>query len=265
MRTKHAENFIREVSKGFENYRTLVSQLEKYVVDHLDLQHKQNPIVKRLGSLSPKDVLFAVKEYSQFSNEAIHMLLDARVRVHEWKRLAEEIDRNIEEEKGKETLGVPHLEIMRKGYRLSFDFDVNNYEPSEVTQSFLHSMRRIFKTKDNAFQSGALLAFESVAVPEFYVLDSLVEKCENHLHTPRRNEYTAEYIKGHKFFELGHKEGLFLAIEEYIRNDQACDFATGYLAVCVTMSSWWNNLSDSITFVRHERIGNEAFQERPLQ
>jgi hypothetical protein len=252
MKTKHAENFIREASKNFTDYRSFVSQLEKYVVGNLDLQHKQNPIVRRLKDLGAKDILFAIKEYSQFSNEAVHMLLDARVRTHEWKKLAQEIDRNIEEEKGKETLGVPHLEIMRKGYRLSFDFDVNNYEPSEVTKSFLHSMRRIFKTKDNAFQSGALLAFESVSIPEFYVLDSLVEKCENHLHTLKRNEYTAEYIKGHKFFEIGHREGLLNAIEEYIKADQASDFATGYLAVCVTMSSWWNNLNDSITFNRHQ-------------
>ena len=251
MKTKHAENFIRDAATNFTDYRSFVSMLEKYVKDNLDLQHKQNPIVKRLNTLDPRDVLWAVKEYSQFSNEAIHMLLDARVRTHEWKKLAEEIDRNIEEEKGKETLGIPHLEIMRRGYRLSFEFDVNNYEASEITKSFLHSMRKIFKTKDNAFQSGALLAFESVSIPEFYVLDSLVEKCENHLHTPKRNEYTAEYIKGHKFFEIGHREGLLNAIEGYIKTDQATDFATGYLAVCVTLSNWWNGLNDSITFNRH--------------
>lgn len=250
MKTKHAEDFIKNAHNSFTDYRSFVTRLEKYVIDNLDLQYKQNPIVRRLNSLPAKDILWAIKEYSQFSNEAIHMLLDARVRTHEWKKLAEEIDRNIEEEKGKETLGIPHLEIMRKGYRLSFDFDVNNYEASDVTKSFLHSMRKIFKTKDNAFQSGALLAFESVAVPEFYVLDSLVEKCENHLHTPRRNEYTADYIKGHKHFEIGHKEGLLLAIEEYIQVDQATDFASGYLAVCVMLSNWWNSLSDSITFTR---------------
>lgn len=142
------------------------------------------------------------------------------------------------------------IKIMRKGYRLSFDFDVNNYEASDVTKSFIHSMRKIFKTKDNAFQAGALLAFESVSIPEFYVLDSLVEKCETHLHTPKRNEYTADYIKGHKQFEIGHKEGLLQAIEEYIQVDQSTDFASGYLAVCVMMSNWWNGLSDSITFNR---------------
>lgn len=250
MKTKHAEDFIKNAHLSFTDYCAFVAQLEHYVVHNLDLQHKQNPIVRRLGTLPAKNILWAIKEYSQFSNEAIHMLLDARVRVHEWKRLAEEIDRNIEEEKGKETLGVPHLEIMRKGYRLSFDFDVNNYEASDVTKSFLHSMRKIFKTKDNAFQAGALLAFESVSIPEFYVLDSLVEKCETHLHTPRRNEYTADYIKGHKHFEIGHKEGLLQAIDGYIQADQAADFAAGYLAVCVTMSSWWNSLSDSITFNR---------------
>jgi hypothetical protein len=136
------------------------------------------------------------------------------------------------------------------GYKLSFDFDVNDYEASEVTRTLLRAMRKIFRTKANAFQSGAILAFESTSIPEFYVLDSLVEKCENHLRTLRRNEYTAEYIKGHKFFEIGHREGLLNAIEGYIKTDQAADFATGYLSVCVAISNWWNDLSDRITVNR---------------
>lgn len=239
-------DFIDGFHDQFFNYRDYVSALEVYVAENLNLQYKQNPIVQKLNTASPQYLLWVIKEYSQFSNESIHMLMDSRVRVHEWKKLAEEIDRNIEEEKGKETLGVPHLEIMRKGYRLSFDFDVNNYSASDHTRLLLKTVQKVFRTKNNALQAGAVLAFESLSIPEFYVLDSLVEKCENYLRTPTRNEYTAEYIKGHKHFEIGHKEGLLQAIEPYISETQAEDFADGYLRISVAISNWWQDLSRSL-------------------
>lgn len=246
MKIQQAEAFIKNSEQTFSDYRSLVRSLEGYVIECLDLEHKQNPVVKRLSELNKNEVRWVIKEYSQFSNEAIHMLLDARLRTHEWPKVAEEIDRNIDEEKGKETQGVPHLEIMRKGYQISLSFDVNFYEPAAATKKFIHEMRRIFRKKENAYLAGALLAFESVSIPEFYVLDSLLEKWEKENGILTRNEYTSDYVKGHKFFEVGHKEGLLQAIEPYIESSRAGNFAAGYLAVCVTISNWWNDLSESI-------------------
>lgn len=223
-----------------KNYRNIVRGLEKHVAKFCNLSYADNPIIRRLDYLSKKEIEWVIKEYSQFSNEAIHMLLDARIRVHEWTELAKEIDRNIEEEKGSKTDGVPHLEIMRKGYLSGIDFDVNDYQSSEATKILLTFLKRIFRKKENAYLAGALLAFESVSISEFYVLDALVSKRKAY------NNYLCAYIDGHKHFEIGHKEGLMKAIEQYIGPEERVAFSDGYLHVCGTLSRWWDGLSNSI-------------------
>jgi len=234
--------FIKDVEDNFTSFRDLVHRLERFILNTCDLQRNQNPLIRNLADISADEVKWAIQEYSQFSNEAIHLLLDARVRVHEWKKLAEEIDRNIEEEKGSKTNGVPHLEIARKGYWTGLQFDMNSYEPSEITKDFLTRLKKVVRQKNNSLLAGALLALESVSIPEFYVLDALVNKyrAENEYNEP--NIHLASYIEGHKLFEVGHKEGLLSAIENYIGANQASQFATGYLAACVAISDWWHSL-----------------------
>ena len=247
MLTTKVEHFIGNVEQNFSNYRNLVKDLESSVYTYCELQGHQNPIGQRIEDLTANEVKWVIQEYSQFSNEAIHMLLDARIRVHEWTDLSEEIDRNIEEEKGSETKGVPHLEIMRMGYQIGLDFDVNNYNPSEITKTFLSLMKKIFRKKENAYVAGALLAFESISIPEFHILDALAKKYQVDRGIIRRNDYLRDYIDGHKVFEVGHKEGLMKAIEPYIWHHQSREFSAGYLAVCMTVSNWWGNLNEEIT------------------
>lgn len=233
------KEFIQDTQDSFTTFRDLVHCLERFVLATCSLQRNQNPIVRELNSLSNAQIRWAIQEYSQFSNEAVHMLLDARLRTHEWKKLSEEIDRNIEEEKGSQTKGVPHLETMRRGYMNNLDFDVNDHKPAEITQFFLLALRKVFRRKNNPYLAGALAAFESVSIPEFYALDALVAK---YMGDDEADANLTSYIEGHKFFEVGHKEGLLTAVEPYIDAFRAAEFAAGYLDVCEHLSDWWNNL-----------------------
>jgi hypothetical protein len=229
-----------DIAKDAASYKELVKFLEVFANENYVLGLGQNPILKR-SDLHPSEFVWALKEYSQFSGEAIHMLLDARLHIWDWPILAAEIDRNIEEEKGSQTEGIPHLDIMRMGYIEGMGFDPTKHEPSASTKRFLMHMRHLFRQKNNPYIAGALLAFESTANPEFHAIDELYRKSG-----AEENAHMRSYIDGHKEFEIGHRDGLVKAIESYITPPRYEEFATGYLSVCRVMSDWWCELNGSL-------------------
>lgn len=233
---KHAS----DIAKESASYQELVVLLERYANENFVLGLGQNPILER-KDLHPSEIVWALKEYSQFSGEAIHMLVDARLHIYNWRGLAQEIDRNVEEEKGSQTGGVPHLEIMRQGYINGMGFDPTKHDPSAITKRFLSHMRFLFRQKNNPYIAGALLAFESVANPEFHAIDELYK-----LSGAQENTQMRSYIDGHKEFEIGHKDGLVKAIEPYITAPRYEEFALGYLSVCRVMSDWWIELAEAL-------------------
>ena len=249
---KNAENlkdfdsalaFCRSFCK--ENLKELFEESNQVVVD------KENLTTYQLG--------VCITDYAAFSQEALHFLVDSMVRNHDWPKLFEEIQHNINEEKGEETKGIPHLEIMREGYRkdLGLEVDFNKKDPSLVTQRFLKSMKHIFNSDDNAFSAGALLAFEGTAIQEFHILDAIVKA----YHARTKNEenglsktLTSYYIDGHKLFEIGHEAHLIESIQPYITADNTERMIRGYLAVAITMNIWWKQLYN-------EAIHKECFEE----
>jgi len=210
----------------------------------LNLIPEGNPVVKNLGSFSKDQIGFTILEYAQFSNESIHMLLDAMLRNHDWESLRDELQENIDEEKGSETKLIPHLEMMRRGYMMDLGLDTDNHKVSLITRNFLNKMREIFKHNDNAFSAGALLAFEGTAIKEFHILEKIVNAyclLDERVLDPK--SLTNLYIKGHKEFEIGHEEHLKQAIAPYINEDNIGKMVKGYLKVCCVMSNWWEQLA----------------------
>lgn len=214
------------------------------------LQVNTNPVVSLLDNASTKQVGFAIREYSAFSYAAIHMLLDASLRNHDWKLLQEEIIRNINEEKGDETKDIPHLEMMRQGYKTDLGIETDNYQPCAITQGFLQKMNFIFKDTDNAFVAGALMAFEGSAIPEFVILDKIVNAYRQKSNLPTRDtpDLTKLYIDGHKEFEIGHEQGLIDAVKPFINEKNMPNMVKGYCAVCATMNTWWEQLATEISY-----------------
>jgi hypothetical protein len=229
----------------------------KDLIEFSPLSVTSNPIIKNLDNIYNKDKGFfktLILEYSAFSNQAIHMLLDARIRNHDWEELKKEIDHNIDEEKGEKTNNIPHLEIMRQGYRKDLNIETDNYNISLITVTFLEKMGRIFRSDDNAYAAGALLAFEGTAIPEFYILDKIVEYHNDK--TPVKNGLTKYYIDGHKYFEIGHEEGLRLSIKPYINSSNMENFIRGYASVVSCMSNWWNQLYFKFEYRQISNLNN---------
>ncbi|MCI5059128.1 MAG: DUF3865 domain-containing protein [Flavobacteriales bacterium] len=243
--TESIKTFIENSPEKFDE---CLSSIKEFVKDNFDALHlDSNPIVTNLEKMTVEQVNFAIKEYAAFSQEAIHMLLDAMLRNHDWPKLFEELQHNIDEEKGEETKGIPHLEIMREGYRkdLGLEVDYKDRKPSLVTQRFLSTMRRIFNSDDNAFSAGALLAFEGTAIQEFHILDAIVRAYHQSTKGSQKalsKSLTEYYIDGHKDFEIGHEAHLISSIKPYINQENIQRMCRGYLAVTLAMDIWWKEL-----------------------
>lgn len=237
-----------------------------------------NPVVVNLPDWEEEDVKFLVKEYSGFSNESIHMFLDANIRLR-WKDVKEEIDRNVGEEMGVRTQGIPHLELMRHGYRDELGVETDGVEYSLPTVGFLNKMRDIFRSPDNAFACGALLAFEATATFEF----KGVEKILRRLKALQGGEIAADsltgiYIAGHVSDEGAgtnpeddHYDGMRKSIGKRINRDNAEAFIRGFAAVCTALNVWWEELATEVyaerlrrNVLEPQKIGPVLDQERQL-
>lgn len=232
------------------DYLAVVNRLEGLVNEGFgSLNTATNPAVINLPHWDEADLKFLVQEYSAFSNESIHMFHDATMRL-EWDDVKREIARNLAEEMGELTNGIPHLELMRRGYREELGVETDDIECSLCTASFLERMRNIFRSDDNSFLGGALLAFEATATPEFKGVEAILRSLKARQGgeiTP--DSLTGRYISGHvadpltpENHEDDHYRGMRDAIGQYIKHENAGRFIQGFVAVCTALNLWWEQL-----------------------
>jgi hypothetical protein len=197
---------------------------------------------------NPERLKWLIQEYSAFSNNAIYMLVSALIRNADWNALRLEILDNIKEEFGSETHDVPHLEIMRKGYRNELGIETDNLVLSASTETFLARMRKIFAHDDNAYVAGAVMVFEMTAIPEFEILDHIVSRYAKITERDLTKGDTRSYIDGHKLFEIGHAGRLQSVVEKFITTENSTACLSGGLAVVQTMNKWWEDLAWEVDF-----------------
>ncbi|HVG20634.1 MAG TPA: DUF3865 domain-containing protein, partial [Blastocatellia bacterium] len=157
---KNIASFMKDHPK---NYNDCVKGMLRVLAETFPaLQCRTNPIVANMNYLGAEEMAFLIKEYAGFTNQAIHWFLDVRIRTY-WEDVRKEIDRNMGEELGVLTKSIPHLELMRQGHRADLEIETDHVSYSGPTQDFINKMRGVFTHEDNAFTSGALLAFEATA------------------------------------------------------------------------------------------------------
>lgn len=218
-----------------------------------------NPIRAHIDSWRRDDLAFIIKEYSGFSNAAIHMFLEARIRNH-WPALKQEIIRNMDEEMGELTRGIPHLELMRYGYRVELGLETDGFPLSGITSAFINRMNSLFCDRDNTYLAGVLLAFEGTAAEEFRIVDRILHRYKEMLGDELRPQsLTWHYIAGHVLPqgsegqtdpEVDHGRGMIEAIGISLTGADLKPMAQGFLAVCLELSIWW------------ERLASETWQKR---
>jgi hypothetical protein len=226
--------------------RTVFDPLHDYAREGA-LYRDHNPIFLRLSKMKEYHLKKVIEEYSCLSNRAIQFLTTAMIYSYGWDELYKEIEDNIADEKGKRTDGVPHLVIMRNGYRDELGIDTHKAQAYHLvsTRSFLEQMNVIFNTSNKPYLAGAMLAFESVAIEEFYIVDHIIIE-----YLARQGKeisgLTKQYIDGHLKFEVDHSSNLEKAILAHLTEEHLSELERGYKDVCDTMDEWWIKLDRDI-------------------
>lgn len=223
------------------------------------LMQERNPVIANLESWTGPELGLIIKEYSGFSNAAIHMFLEARIRNH-WPALTREIIRNMDEEMGTLTGEVPHLELMRYGYRLELGIETDGQQYTAVTRDFIDQMNALFRDPDNTYLAGVLLAFETTAVDEFRVVERMLRRYKQIASgeiVP--DSLTGIYIAGHVVPEtsdaehdpeMDHYRGMVEAVGANMADGNLRPLVQGFFSVCLKLNRWW------------EHLAFEAFQKR---
>lgn len=211
-----------------------------------------NPVSARLDSWSAAELKALIEQYACFSNAAIHMFLEARIR-NRWSALGLEIERNMSEEFGAECAGVPHLELMRHGYREELGVETDGVVPWAVTADFLDHMTALFKTADNALLGGVVLAFEATAVEEFRAVAMMLRRYAALTGSSiGRDSLTGEYIAGHVLSadseaqldpEMEHYLGMVRAVGSSVSDQDVPLVGDGFLSACLELNRWWEQLA----------------------
>jgi hypothetical protein len=211
-----------------------------------------NPVLREVGRWTADELSLIIQEYSGFSNAAIHMFLEARIRNH-WPAVTAEIVRNMDEEMGVLTRNVPHLELMRYGYRGELGIETEELSYSSITTDMIQRMTSLFCTSDNAFLAGCLLAFEGTAVDEFRIVEQMLRSHQKLSGQEITNDsLTGVYIAGHVTPgvvdpatdpEMDHYRGMMDAIGGYVDHENMPRVVRGFFAICLELNQWWEQIT----------------------
>ncbi|WP_020190434.1 DUF3865 domain-containing protein [Pseudomonas putida] len=244
-------------------YCELAKDLERLISEQYSSLHVwRNPVVTNLECMGVSDIEFILQEYSGFSNDSIHLFHDSLIRL-QWSEVKAEVERNLSEEMGILTNGIPHLELMRVGYKQDLGVETENIAYTQCTEMLLSKMRKIFRTSDNAYLCGALLALEATATDEFkgveIILRTLKRKIDGGV-IPS-DSLTGEYILGHVSEspdgsnpEDDHYAGMRDSIGKYINKDNSASFVRGFVATCTALNTWWESIAIQVFSRRLDRL-----------
>jgi hypothetical protein len=249
------QRIAEELGAVNSDYESCVTSLLGAMRQHFAaLLQVSNPIIQHLDRWSADELSFIIQEYTAFSNAAIHMFLEARIRNH-WPALTAEIIRNMDEEMGVLTRNVPHLELMRAGYRVELGIETEDVRHSEATKEFIERMNSHFCVPDNAFLAGCLLAFEGTAVDEFRIVEQMLRQYQRlRGREIPADSLTGTYIAGHVSPEtpdttydpeMSHYRGMVEAIGKNIDASNIPRLQRGFFSVCLELNQWWEQVSAS--------------------
>jgi hypothetical protein len=249
------ENAVNGILAQGLMFDELACELEKLISHKYGaLNVDTNPAVVNLNDWKKEDIEFLVKEYSGFSNDSIHLFYDALIHL-EWDGVKAEVQRNLAEEMGSLTKGVPHLVLMRRGYKQELGVETEGVQYSACTEQLLNKMRAVFRSSNNAYLCGALLALEATATFEFKGVEKILRALKHRIDGGEINadSLTGEYILGHvadaptgENPEDDHYAGMRSAIGTYITPEKGEALTKGFVAVCTALNSWWENITIEI-------------------
>ncbi|MDO8625861.1 MAG: DUF3865 domain-containing protein [Candidatus Magasanikbacteria bacterium] len=207
----------------------------------LFLKLKTNPVASGKAVVNLEHALV---QYQTFTRHVAHLLGLARQGAvrQGWDGVARELARNIGQELGSDSEGVPHHQLLATALRREFLFDVHAHTQSAATDRFIRRLLAELGNK-NAYRAvGAAYALEDTAVPELEVVLSLVRYLA--AGRPLAAETKAFFDHHLKVWEPSHEKELRLAAAPLLGAPSAKnDFQAGFMAVMAAMEEWWSALA----------------------
>ena len=218
-----------------------------------------NPVIMNLksGKLKPDTGKEVLKQYYYLVVMIVEFLTIAMVRTP-FDEVYKELRRNLGEELGSRTEGLPHQWIFEHLVRLEMRIDIR--APwSKTTSNFINKLLLRFHTDSPIFVVGMIYALESTACPELVrvaeiinlvAAEPIVDITKLHdsayvakLDEPDRRGNLTNFLAMHVVdFEVGHQKGLQKALKPHVREDWD-EFFHGFVYILDEMAVWWEGLS----------------------
>lgn len=238
-------------SHSLESYRLFIDCLGQAMIDdHVAVNPKTNPVAVRLGGMVPDTIAYVIQQYAFFPRSIVSLLYSARaaVRVAGWAEVDRELTRNLGQELGSETEGIPHSEMLLQGIEKGLGLrGVRETTPGPGTRKFVTVMKQLFAPEHTvAYIGGAAYALEASAVPEIDIVRDIIEHFRI-LQGLSGGDYDAlaRFFDAHRtVWEPSHEAGLRRAYRTRLEDiERRQCFATGFHAVMASMDHWWRALA----------------------
>jgi hypothetical protein len=225
--------------------------------DHTAVNQIKNPVATLLPDLSITQLQYIVGQYSTFPRCIVEFLEAARgaARKEGWESVGQELTRNMGEELGTETSGVPHYEMLIRGVSDATDpsayAQLKNLPASQSTGAFLARVETAVRSADSTYALGAVYALESSAVPELIIVRDILT-----LYLKKVGGCGIEgtlklfFDKHLGDWEPGHENGLFVTVPTYMTKGSVAAFAEGFGEVLSAMDVWWSELAKEASAIK---------------
>jgi Domain of Unknown Function with PDB structure (DUF3865) len=209
--------------------------------DYVAFSITENPVVKIFSQASFAQIAYVMQQYSIFPKELVGFTELARRKAlgAGWNGVAQELQKNIDEEMGSTTGGISHYTLLADGLEEGLGVAVKNTMPSVATSKLLRTVLSLFNHQVD-YVLGATYAIEATSIPEL----TLIVKLVNWLHEgemPKDLEYF--FSKHLDEWEIEHEAGLRTSVAAYIQPEEFGEFAAGFRAMIDAMQVWWQELA----------------------
>jgi len=242
-------------------FADLVRALE-YRLSQYRCMTAENPVLAgaQSRSLGVDEIEAVLSQYSLLPARISTFLTLGAQRLACWSAVRKELERNLGEEEGNGTGGVPHYQILCDALRVELGLDVRDVRPSRSTRHFLNDLVQSIGSTSPAFAAGVLYALEDSAVPELSVVAKIINTYSARkgaatrvrlARRPKPCEFVAGRITLSDFFamhihdfEIGHRDFLAEAVSAYLEEPTArAEFRAGFEHLMDAMETWWADLA----------------------
>ncbi|AFU68914.1 hypothetical protein P700755_002123 [Psychroflexus torquis ATCC 700755] len=222
--------------------------------DFISVSRNNNPIFSQISAISFNQKLEVIKQYSLFPKNIISMLVGAAYSLsyHNWDIIVEEILQNVNEEMGGGIGKItkhnqPHYTVLRRVVQDSFQENINSVKPSQSTQVFIESVKKVLTHETPEVVAGGVYALESSAVPELFLLRELVLSAAKDKNISVSQTFL-DFFEWHiNDIEVEHRDRLMNMLSSYIKTEeQWILFEEGFNTVMNTMDCWWTDLNKEL-------------------